>query len=102
MLGGDAGQRALVAWHAGFEPAQQASGEDWLAPALTRLLQDDYLVIRIIAERALDTLERGPGGAASHPRPRPWVGVLEKSRTDDELLDRLFEGRDRRRVSLAE
>ncbi len=31
LLKGDAGQRAIAAWHMGWEPARQASGSDWQA-----------------------------------------------------------------------
>jgi hypothetical protein len=56
LLSGDAGQRALVAWHLGWEPAQQASGRDWLAPYLAELLTDPYSVVRLIAHRSLRQL----------------------------------------------
>lgn len=56
LLGGDAGQRALLAWHLGWEPALQTSGRDWLAPYLAELLQDPYAVVRHIASRSLRRL----------------------------------------------
>ena len=31
MLRGNAAQRVIVAWHFGWQPAQQASGSDWAA-----------------------------------------------------------------------
>src|SRR5262249_21285281 len=52
-LAGDAGQRALVAWHYGWAPAQKASGDSWLLPILAQLLDDPYSAIRCIAERSL-------------------------------------------------
>jgi len=52
-LAGDAGQRALIAWHMGWEPARQASGDDWLAPYLAILMGDDYPAVRFIAHRSL-------------------------------------------------
>jgi hypothetical protein len=60
LLTGDAGQRAVVAWHTGWSPAQAASGTDWLAPYLAQLLVDPYSVVRYIAQRSLRTL---PGHA---------------------------------------
>lgn len=102
MLSGDAGQRALLAWHAGFAPSQRASGVAWLEPALVRLLRDDYLVVRIIAERSLETLERSAGPAGAVAAARPEVGLLEDAQVDHELLDRLWADRDLRRISLAE
>ncbi|MGI9427053.1 MAG: hypothetical protein ACR2NM_00230 [Bythopirellula sp.] len=56
MLRGDAAQRAISAWHFGWEPAQQISGTSWLAPSLSRLLADPYGVVRYVAQRSLRTL----------------------------------------------
>jgi len=56
LLSGDAGQRALAAWHFGWEPALQTSGRDWQAPFLAELLQDPYSVVRHIARRSLRRL----------------------------------------------
>jgi predicted CXXCH cytochrome family protein len=56
MLKGHAAQRVIVAWHAGWKPAQDVSGADWLAPYLARLLDDPYGVIRYVAGHSLTTL----------------------------------------------
>jgi len=56
LLKGDAGQRALVAWSMGWEPAKQASGEKWLPPFLIEGLKDPYAAVRYIAERSLKRL----------------------------------------------
>lgn len=53
LLGGDAGQRALIAWHMGWESARSASGEDWMPPFLAQLLEDPYSAVRYIAWHAL-------------------------------------------------
>lgn len=53
---GDAAQRALVAWHYGWNPAQTASGVDWMAPHLARQLNDDYPAVRYISARSLRSL----------------------------------------------
>jgi hypothetical protein len=53
MLRGDAGQRALIAWSMGWEPARNASGTDWIAPFLAQLLDDPYDAVRFIADRSL-------------------------------------------------
>jgi hypothetical protein len=53
---GNAGQRALLAWHMGWEPAREASGDDWLAPYLTLLMNDPYPAVRFIAGRSMETL----------------------------------------------
>ncbi len=56
LLSGDAHQRALVAWHMGWEPARQASGRQWMGPYLAHLLADPYACVRYIAARSLRTL----------------------------------------------
>lgn len=56
LLSGDAGQRALWAWHMGWEPALHASGSDWQAPFLAETLLDPYDVVRAIAGRSLVNL----------------------------------------------
>ena len=53
LLQGDAGQRALTAWSAGWEPARRASGTDWIVPFLAQLLNDPYDTVRFIARRSL-------------------------------------------------
>lgn len=52
-LSGDAGQRALMAWHFGWSPARGASGSDWIAPFLGILMDDPYAAVRCVAERSL-------------------------------------------------
>ena len=56
LLRGDAGQRVLAAWSAGWKPAQEASGRDWVAPYLGILLEDPYAAVRYVAYRSLRTL----------------------------------------------
>ena len=53
LLRGDAGQRALVAWSMGWEPALHASGRRWQAPFLAQLLSDPYSAVRFVAHRSL-------------------------------------------------
>jgi len=55
-LKGDAGQRALAAWHFGWKPAQDASGSKWIAPFLAPLLNDSYAAVRYIAGKSMKTL----------------------------------------------
>jgi hypothetical protein len=43
----------LAAWSFGWAPAQAASGTDWMAPYLGRLLDDPYYVVRFNAARSL-------------------------------------------------
>jgi hypothetical protein len=56
LLKGHAAQRVITAWHFGWEPAQVASGEGWLAPFVARLLADPYGAVRYVAGRSLRTL----------------------------------------------
>lgn len=53
---GDAGVRALAAWHLGWGPAREASGMAWMAPYLAELLSDDYAAVRYLAARSLRSL----------------------------------------------
>jgi predicted CXXCH cytochrome family protein len=55
-LAGDAGQRVLVAWHLGWEPALQISGTNWVIPVLGQLLDDPYAAVRCVAERSAKQL----------------------------------------------
>ncbi|MGV3772625.1 MAG: multiheme c-type cytochrome [Verrucomicrobiales bacterium] len=52
-LKGDAGQRALLAWHLGWEEALKASGQEWTPVVLAQLLDDPYAAVRCVAERSL-------------------------------------------------
>ena len=53
LLKGDAGLRALTAWHYGWKDAQEASGVSWQVPILARLLEDPYSAVRFITARSL-------------------------------------------------
>ena len=56
MLSGHAAQRVIAAWHVGWKAAREASGEDWLAPLVARLLADPYGVVRYVAAESLRQL----------------------------------------------
>ena len=56
IVKGDAGQRALIAWGMGWEPAQKISGREWLYPYLIYSLTDSYAAIRFDAWKSLQTL----------------------------------------------
>jgi hypothetical protein len=56
LVKGDAGQRALLAWGMGWEPAQKISGRDWLYPWLIYSLLDPYAAVRFDAWKSLQTL----------------------------------------------
>ncbi len=50
LLAGDAGQRAIAAWHLG-DPRAGATAGSW--PALVELLDDPYPTVRLVAWRSL-------------------------------------------------
>ena len=56
IIKGDAGQRALIAWGMGWEPAQKISGRDWLYPYLIYSMTDSYAAVRFDAWKSLQTL----------------------------------------------
>ena len=56
MIAGDGVQRAIVAWHAGWEGAREASKDWWLAPILAQLLDDPYASVRFLAGQSLRRL----------------------------------------------
>jgi hypothetical protein len=56
-LRGDAGTRALVAWHMGWQPTIDASKSDWMARYLAHLLTDPYDVVRYIAGKSLKAIK---------------------------------------------
>jgi hypothetical protein len=82
-LRGDAGQRALVAWAMGWEPALQASGSGWMERLLATLMLDTYDVVRFNAMRAL---RLQPGYESMDPDFLADEGELERVR--DEILER--------------
>ncbi len=57
LIKGEAGQRALLAWHFGWEPAKQASGDAWMGFALAQGLVDPYSAVRYISQRSLKQLD---------------------------------------------
>ncbi len=56
ILKGDAIQRTVVAWHMGWQPAQEVSGDTWQAPFIGQLLRDPYAATRLVATNALKSL----------------------------------------------
>lgn len=57
-LTGDAGQRALMAWHLGWDSALEVSGKAWVVPVLAQLLDDPYSAVRCVAERSLKQVDQ--------------------------------------------
>jgi predicted CXXCH cytochrome family protein len=58
VLRGNAVQRLITAWHMGWKPAQDASGQSWQALFLAQLMEDPYAMVRFVAH---DALRRLPG-----------------------------------------
>ena len=74
-LRGDAGQRNLMAWTMGWEPARAASGTGWMTPYLTSLLRDPYSSVRMIARRMIAKQPEGKELTGYEPMgtPESWV-----------------------------
>ena len=123
-MSGDAGQRAVVGWNMGWAPAQAASGTDWLPPALSQLMQDNYDVIRKIGYKSLQSIPEysdirfnfvAPQAernvvtkeimARWYSQPiatRPMVLLNDDGTLDKSRFDQLILRRDRRSVVLLE
>jgi len=128
LVKGDAGQRALIAWGMGWPSAQQASGRDWLYPYLIYTLNDPYAAVRFDAWKSLQTLPglsdfsfnytadalsiREAAGRAytkwmrelRGPNPvfEPQTALDSRGAFQDDVMRRLEEARDNRRIFLAE
>jgi predicted CXXCH cytochrome family protein len=77
-LQGDAVDRVIAAWHLGWEPARQASREDWEAPFLAYLLDDPYSVVRYVSYRSLKKLPGYQGFVYDFTTPN---GARQKAKT---------------------
>ncbi|MED5446633.1 MAG: cytochrome c3 family protein [Planctomycetota bacterium] len=112
VLQGDPIQRVVTTWHAGWQPARDASGSDWLVPHLADQLDDAYSVNRWAAWQALKSdpryreLEFDYVGTRSS-REAVWTRVrrewaAESSGLDPDLARRTVvipgEGLDRKRT----
>jgi hypothetical protein len=127
-LVGDAGQRALAAWHLGWNPARETAGAGWMAPVLGALLDDPYAAVRCLAERSLrldpglvppnydfvaEPESRASGAAQVWQRwlasrsatasiPEPLSGTLTTAADIANRLQPLLETRDHRPMRLRE
>lgn len=117
LLKGDAGQRALIAWHMGWEPAQAISGHAWMPRLFAETLVDPYSTVRYIAHRSLKTLpgfERfpydyiGPADQRAQGREKlieTWRGNNRATNSlllPEEKISALLRLRDNRRMELLE
>ena len=128
LLRGDAGQRALLAWGMGWQPAQEASGNTWIAPFLSKTLTDPYDTVRYIAHKSLLSLPGYKDFSFDYAGPRDhikaatvrgmdtWhqqhsldelpgneaVPLDRKGKFDERVINRLIDERDNRNVYLNE
>lgn len=128
MLSGHAAQRVITAWHVGWKPAREASGEDWLAPMIAPLLADPYSAVRYVAASSLrqlpgfgdlaydfmakpDALARaavdaaqrwGERQTASPSRTGKAVLISDDGKVNKEDLQSLLRNRDDRPVAIKE
>jgi len=127
-LKGDAGLRAVLAWNLGWDAARETSGDGWMPPVLSLLMQDQYDVIRTNAHRSLRKIEGfadyqydflGPPGDRVRSSQKVMVIWSQRPRSDkrddwetlvldqegnvrQEIFQRLLRKRDNRPVSLSE
>ena len=126
LLKGDAAQRAISAWHFGWQPAREVSGTNWMAPMLAPLLNDGYGVVRQIAFKSLQSLSPKPSAGydflasgmerqrvvervtdAWNARP-PTLGLSSNllmgsdGRFQQEAISRLLKEQDQRSVTVQE
>ncbi|MDC0325274.1 multiheme c-type cytochrome [bacterium] len=80
LLKGDAGLRALIAWHYGWDASQTASGAHWQVPLLARLLEDPYSAVRFITARSLKSYKGLEGLEFDFlGDPLTWKGSMEQA-----------------------
>lgn len=96
LLRGDAGLRALAAWHFSWGPALTASGMGWQSPLLAPALDDPYDAVRYIAARSArrhGAPDMGAYDFLDPPQRRQAVArrlMRERVRTDGGLPEGLF------------
>ena len=83
-ISGDAGQRALAAWHLGQPRIGATTGDGWTTPLIAHLLDDPYDAVRGIADRSY----RSVTGAA----PEGWslmMPATERAAASRRLVEQL-------------
>lgn len=126
---GDAGVRALAAWHMGWDPARQTAGDDWTEVYLALLLKDPYDAVRFLARRSVRALpghqdfkfnflgpreeqesvssgilaqwEKKQGGTFDQ-RDRADLLITDQGRFDQSRLEALLKDRDETEIFLLE
>ena len=127
VLKGDAGLRALMAWHLSWQPAHEAAGTDWIPPYLAVLMDDDYHAVRVIASRtlrqfadyrhiaydflapaqnrrlpALQLIGTWQQKYKSQLQANPELMIAKEGKPEMKRFQQLLNGRDRRPILLAE
>jgi hypothetical protein len=88
-VAGDAGQRVLLAWHLGWEPALKISGTNWIPPILGQLFDDPYAAVRLVAERSARSIGQVPPAGYDYTvQPDSRAAVRER------VWERWLAGRD--------
>ncbi|MFO0633893.1 MAG: cytochrome c3 family protein [Nannocystaceae bacterium] len=91
LLAGEAGVRALWAWHLGWAPARVAGGERWQAALLAEALLDPYPAVRAVAWRSLVQLlpdaPRLPDGVLPGAGERAWALAAARAHAPDRSGD---------------
>jgi hypothetical protein len=126
-LKGDAAQRAILAWHLGWDVARKASSDgSWMAAYLAQLLTDPYAATRQVAYRSIVGLPGFEGFEYAYTAPRSeleskateateiWLGlagsdlaqprllIAENRMIDVEAWLRLLAQRDQRPLAIVE
>ncbi len=120
LLEGDAAQRGLIAWAMSKEEAQAASGSEWMAPLLGRVMNDpEYPAVSMIARKTLSSLPGFEDIAVTEPdaharvlerwqslpvQEEPGIRGYQRQpgELDTEAIDAAYSRRDRRHVNVAE
>lgn len=106
ILAGDAGQRAIAAWHLGRAAIRDRA---WVVDALLPTLDDPYPAVRLVGWRAL-ALVLGDAMPRLDPGVLPEFADIERIRAasgeapriDRGVIESLRKARNQRRVALAE
>jgi predicted CXXCH cytochrome family protein len=116
-LSGDAVQRAVANWHLGWGPSIEATGPSWRPQLLVESLDDPYVAVRYLAERALRQFsdfaefnydftlpgdEQRESIAVIRTRARSVDGRPSQSSLRGRIVDRLRENRDDTPVTIWE
>ena len=79
LLGGNALQRSIAAWHMAWPAATATSGTSWQAPFLAELLVDEYSVVRFIAGNSLRSLPESRELEYDFlAKPTDWVAARQR------------------------